>query len=176
METRPCTCGGENPNCFKCDGTGLRPTVIVTLQSIQMDAHHLLKQQEEQRLLKRKRIATSNNSSGHEKPRKKTAATSMYSAPRKRPRKAQNCGPLACPYCRVTAPTQLVLQVHLQRVHNSEGRRKDRPSQAGSDSLKSLSQDLYRIDGATGWHNAYRDRGQFGSYPMFDPMDDDSTP
>lgn len=23
MDSFPCTCGGENPNCFKCDGTGM---------------------------------------------------------------------------------------------------------------------------------------------------------
>lgn len=32
-----------------------------------------------------------------------------------------------------------------------------------------------KIDGSCGWH-ILRDKGQFGSHPMFDPMDDESTP
>lgn len=33
MEKYPCTCGGENPNCFRCDGTGLVASRALPLRS-----------------------------------------------------------------------------------------------------------------------------------------------
>lgn len=33
MEKYPCTCGGENPNCFRCDGTGLVESLVLPLRS-----------------------------------------------------------------------------------------------------------------------------------------------
>lgn len=33
MENYPCTCGGENPSCFRCDGTGLVASHALPLRS-----------------------------------------------------------------------------------------------------------------------------------------------
>lgn len=37
------------------------------------------------------------------------------------------------------------------------------------------SNSIDTIDGSKGWH-IFRDKGQFGSHPIFDLMDNESTP
>jgi hypothetical protein len=32
-----------------------------------------------------------------------------------------------------------------------------------------------KMDGSKGWRHLLRDKGQFGSFPSFDPMDDESS-
>ncbi len=33
MEKYPCSCGGENPNCFRCDGTGMVESMVLPVRS-----------------------------------------------------------------------------------------------------------------------------------------------
>ena len=42
------------------------------------------------------------------------------------------------------------------------------------DSGSSIATEETQIDGSNGWHT-FRDQGRFGSHPMFDSMDDEST-
>lgn len=43
MDKYPCTCGGENPNCFRCDGTGMVSTPYLPTRSdgkVHVDKDH----------------------------------------------------------------------------------------------------------------------------------------
>jgi hypothetical protein len=33
MDKNPCSCGGENPNCYRCDGTGMVATRVLPIRS-----------------------------------------------------------------------------------------------------------------------------------------------
>lgn len=192
METIACSCGGENPNCFKCDGTGLVSKISDQVGRPKTDLAKLAKakqlQKREVRIVRRKLPPKAEMPL----PRDVTAPPSKQvnhevQKPDFRPYKK-------CPHCGEIILANR-LGAHMDKVHASESRlpvssetflRPDR--KAGSQQLKAeegnsslqcdtnarLDNDWF--DGKFGWGTAYRDHGQFGSYPAHDDMDDESSP
>lgn len=87
-----------------------------------------------------------------------------------------------CPRCPVVAPDQRSLFAHLRFSH---GEQLGDIKNTQSHSAVAGSQGDVRpagggrgesaMDGSYGWGTSFRDNGQFGSYPSFDPMDDESS-
>lgn len=155
--------------CFKCDGTGMIPAKITTLATIKREAQSRVMEQ---------RQVDARSSKGTNRPvaskRKRTIASKRKPSPKKSPKH------FTCPECGVVAPTQLVLDVHLQRVHKPSephfrvGRKRSLdPSVAPEATVLDRSKSL---DATREWSSSYRDRGQFGSHASFDAMDDNSEP
>lgn len=88
-----------------------------------------------------------------------------------------------CPTCRAKVRSDQ-LDKHHRKAH--AGRAPSAPTPSGSPSRKERSHDNEtrrqtldherRLDGSRGIGHTFRDRGQFGSLPSFDRMDDESDP
>lgn len=84
-----------------------------------------------------------------------------------------------CSRCRVVAPTQLVLDEHMRRVHrfirHGDGSGGARRTDEDDSRAPAHSMPRNELDATYGWGGSWRDHGQFGSHPSYDRMDDDST-
>ena len=192
MEMITCSCGGENPNCFKCDGTGLVSKTSDQVGRPKTDFAKLAKAKQlakrEVRIVRR-RVPTdskipqrSDLSVPSEKP-----VNHMAVKPDLRPYKK-------CPHCgKLILANRLLL--HMDKAHASESRLPVSGeiflrSACGSEFLEmqtdneqllcerdySVDSDKTRTDAKSGWGRVYRDHGQFGSHPAHDDMDDESSP
>lgn len=169
LDSKPCSCRGDNSNCYKCFGTGMvapksgtGKQVIPAFGAPLTYPPHALKEMSAFQ-------APAAKSRSAKAKRHRLSAPNAVTKP---------SSALLCSMCRVVAPTQLVLDIHKQRVHGiNDGKLSSR-----SKPLAVVSTDLPLVehsptlvkDGAEGWNGSFRDHGQFGSYPSFDPSDDES--
>jgi hypothetical protein len=58
-----------------------------------------------------------------------------------------------------------------KKVHKKK-MKPDTKRTVGTYSVNNNFQDQKNLDGSKDWH-VYRERGRFGSFPSFEPMDDD---
>jgi hypothetical protein len=187
MNSIPCSCGGENPNCFKCDGTGM-----VASAAQQLGRPH---PPPGQIPLQKKRARRSRGQSLRAKSaRPAGAALPSFAAPRKK--KPQAAAPriarvlVVCPECGASVRQ---LKKHYEKAHSPAAASRRlavlRDSRSSPPSAKSHKQDTARqsvgqwpalddprdLDAKHGWGGSFRDNGQFGSYPSHDDMGDEST-
>lgn len=165
MDERPCSCGGENSSCFKCDGTGLLPAEYYTLAKIQRDAKVLLSERIKARSHGDKNLSDSYNS---DEP-KPVMPISIGRGNLKSKKSI-----FGCLHCKVVAYSEAVLRAHMLAKH-AKSKYVQEPKQyiAPEEQIVDLRHERERSqDGSANWH-AFRDHGQFGSYPSFDSMDDE---
>ena len=88
-----------------------------------------------------------------------------------------------CSRCGVVAPNHQSLLAHLRVAHGAQFQPTEGTFSApkGGRSIQSGGSDgsggpsaERNMDGSHGWGGSFRDHGQFGSYPSFDSMDDES--
>ena len=246
MDENECPCRGENPRCFRCDGTGLMsksPKVAEASRSQASANERIVRAQSTS--LPKKSTKRSKSKSGQKqkitarqigisattgslspcplcgKPlqvgklkkhiarshadryRKTSFGYVIFTPQGENPNSAQSSTGdrdqatlQQCPKCKATVknlakhmmkahslPEERMAkidapsgQIHLStKIHRSPRRRND--SVLGTSSPQSMAghhdagQDL---DASRGWGGSFRDHGQFGSYPAFDAMDDES--
>lgn len=90
-------------------------------------------------------------------------------------------GTLKCGQCLATFPNAIQLDSHMVSTHgkratktavSEDPRTGGRPEKRSRDSIPSTERNL---DAKYGWGGTFRDHGQFGSYPLHDSMDDESS-
>ena len=206
MDSAPCTCRGENSNCYKCFGTGMVPSSRRT-NNIQTSArsangaqnrrvkpkpqvycgkcmvpiakgqvHKCMKLEQSAVPKFRRPVCSYCNKSV----KVNLQAHIRGAHPGKVLLAATIVKPNTCSICRIVAETPLVLRVHKERAHGifTEKHLQQQPPLVGSnkggpDTLD--DNERSQRDGSYGWGGSFRDHGQFGSHPSFDPMDDESS-
>lgn len=197
MDTFSCTCRGENNNCFRCFGTGLvdRPLPEVGRPHrnlAEAAARNESTKQARTPCAQRKKKAQLNtyvkqlpvyikcpdcgevvrHLNKHQRLRHHTTVNAEV-------RRVVNL--TRCQKCGVMVKN---LSKHQKKVHGKgseelriAARKKSRPIQGTSqvENPTSLAVGETRErDAKHGWGGAFRDHGQFGSYPSHDDMDDES--
>jgi hypothetical protein len=148
----------------------MMPANITTLASIKREA--------QSRALNQRQ----GGSKGSGGPKKSVASNRKRTSPPKKqqPGRVQSTQRYMCSECGVVTPTQLVLDVHMQRVHKPGRPRFKVGRNQPFDSTVAPQADVVDrsrpLDATREWSSAYRDHGQFGSHASFDAMDDDSKP
>lgn len=118
----------------------------------------------------------------HEPPRPAHPASgSAPTANSKDPLQSLPPNVVRCPRCRLVAPDHRALLAHIRIVHGeplqatgvpASAPRGGRQGQSGGAGGSTAEPSM---DGSYGWGGSFRDHGQFGSYPSFDSMDDESS-
>lgn len=220
---KACTCGGWNPDCYRCSGTGFYEPGGDTVTTSGTGQAPTSPRRSQQRPLisgamieaEARQLYEAHRAAEKASPPRKGGVYRSYwpwdqaperqkaawrrtaadllrkpipdSAPRKDSLRPSNCPICGHAVCRITSHSvSSVRPVVTQRKTQPGSRKKSRPTLksgavAGRSTTGSTNNSSTRkpgdggVDGSYGWGSAFRDNGQFGSYPAFDPMDDESS-
>lgn len=214
LSSTPCSCGGNNENCFKCWGTGMveptngpvlertgsgalpfksppvmRPRLACPICSAEVTrlGRHL-------RRMHRPPVMTVHPTPSASAPDTKRSAAGTSEGwnrqevvlPAARVVKDSpapaSAGGSRCPICHATLPNNNQVMSHIVGSHGKKalrrlGLRLDVRTGKRTGVIPGWENGLdyvSKMDAADGWGAAFRDHGQFGSYPSFDGMDDES--
>ncbi|MFC7409476.1 hypothetical protein [Hydrogenophaga atypica] len=93
-----------------------------------------------------------------------------------------------CQSCNLVLPNQTLLISHVIGAHGKKAmtkmlRKASQPAFSKKEKNQFDTTEIQKVfhvandkDATKGWGHAYRDNGQFGSYPLYDAMDDESEP
>ena len=180
MDSKPCTCHGDNSNCFKCFGTGMISDKNVAL---------------EKTAIARSRVPSFTIASSQ--PLRQPSLTAIPKCaicgvivPKRMERHYKKCHAgfnltkfktipvFECSTCGIIASSQLILDVHKNRVHgiNDDKIRNQQGSSVIDRRIFANESNAWNLKDATkDWGSAFRDHGQFGSHASYDAMDDESN-
>jgi uncharacterized C2H2 Zn-finger protein len=181
---KDCPCRGTNENCFRCYGRGYydeddlqplatipftklkpippTPTIIVVVKcpqcGILVFKEHLLRH-----------INKAHN---------KLKSLKSGSIPKTAIEIENENKFVRCPYCPNFVKSKNMKR-HIEKFHKNLAKKRKEVVQKVSQSQKLLMgkdiQNYSDSDGSKGWQE-FRDSGKLGSFPSFDPMDDESKP
>lgn len=199
---KDCTCQGNNENCYRCDGKGYydekdlqplaripfarRPTKQNLSKKIKVCPHcreevwanklesHIFKAHGITRINKTFLIKCPQCNSMVRNDRLKKHINKVH-------KKLSNASTIQkiTQSQKISAVNKDLLNIHINNcpkklltIQTKKGSEVKKQEKRLFDNSSQVPKD---IDGSKGWHT-YRDGGKFGSFPSFDPMDDESFP
>ena len=91
----------------------------------------------------------------------------------------------SCHFCLLKLPSKLEVDLHINASHHltrvkGNPKRSHKPNATrkhpGASRQEPQTVEFQKTDGSKNWGSSFRDNGQFGSFPAFDAMDDESDP